>query len=120
MDRLIIRTLPERIRTSHGDELAEMLACSTRPVRDRADLVVAALGLRLGRAMLPLLVAAVLGTGVSALALAITIGDLQGGGVEILDHWWSTFAAIGLFGSLFIATVLRLGQHRGREWSHQR
>ena len=53
MDRLIVRMLPVQIRTSHGDELEDMLACSTRPVRDRTDVVIAAVGLRLGRATRP-------------------------------------------------------------------
>ena len=39
-----MRMLPVQIRTSHGDELEDMLACSTRPVRDRADVVVVRFG----------------------------------------------------------------------------
>ena len=120
MDRMIMRMLPVQIRTNHGDELEDMLACSTRPVRDRADVVIAGMGLRLGRATRPLLVAAVIGICASALALVVAIGNLQGGVMEIPDHWWSTFIAAGLVGSLFAATVLGLAQHRATEWNRQR
>ena len=120
MDRLIMRMLPVQIRTSHGDELEEMLACSTRPARDRADIVIAGMGLRLGRATRPLLVAAVIGTYASALALVVAIGNLQRGVMEIPAHWWSTFTAAGLIGSLFAATVLHLAQRRATEWNRRR
>ena len=120
MDRLIMRMLPAQIRTNHGDELEDMLACSTRPVRDRADVVIAAMGLRLGRATRPLLVVAVIGLGASALGLVLAIGNLQRGVIEIPDHWWSTFTAAGLVGSLFAATVLGLAQRRAAAWNRPR
>ncbi len=78
------------------------------------------MGLRLGRATRPLLVAAVIGTGASALALMVAIGNLQSGVMEIPDHWWSTFTAAGLISSLFAATVLRLAQRRATEWNRRR
>jgi len=115
-----MRMLPAQIRTSHGDELEEMLHSSTRPVRDRADIVTAGMGLRLGRATRPLLVAAVIGTCASALALVIAIENLQRGVTEIPDHWWSTFTASGLIGSLFAATLLGLAQRRATEWNRRR
>lgn len=120
MDRLIMRMLPVQIRISHGDELEDMLACSTRPVRDRADIVIAGMGLMLGRATRPLLVAAVIGTCASALALVVATGNLHHGVTEIPDHWWSTFTAAGLIGSFFAATVLRLAQRRATEWNRRR
>ena len=51
MDRLILWALPAALRERHGAELHDMLKASSRPVRDRADVVLAAIGLRLGRAV---------------------------------------------------------------------
>jgi hypothetical protein len=116
VDRLIMRTLPVQIRTSHGDELEDMLACSTRPVSDRADVVIAGMGLRLGRAIRPLLVAALIGICASALGVVRVIGDLERGVIEVPDHWWSMFAAACLVGSLFAATVLGLAQRSAAAW----
>ena len=42
----------------HGEEIADLLACSRRPVRDRVDVLIAALGLRLDTTIRPVLVVA--------------------------------------------------------------
>lgn len=115
-----MRMLPVQIRTSHGAELEDLLACSTRPVRDRADIIIAATGLRLGRATLPLLVAAVIGICALALGLVVAIENLQRGLIEIPDHWWSTFAGAGLAGSLFAAIVLGLAHRSAAAWNRRR
>ena len=96
MDRLIIRMLPAEVRARHGEELAELLDGSSRPVRDRADVLLAALGLRLGVMTSPLLVVAVLGVGGFDLGLVHAVGQLARRCREILDHWWSTFILGGL------------------------
>lgn len=117
MDRLIMRILPAEIRTSHGDELADMLDSSTRPIRDGADVVIAGLGLRLGRATRGLLVAAVVGMFGSAFGLVHAVGNLQHGVVEIPDHWWSTLIAAGFVVSLSSAIILGLVLRRGVAWT---
>jgi len=116
VDRLIIWVLPAEIRTSHGDELVDMLHSSHRPVLDRADVVIAGVGLRLGRATRPLLVAAVVGVVGSALAMVRAVDNLQHGAAEVPDHWWSAFIAAGLACSLCSATVLGLAQRRAVAW----
>jgi hypothetical protein len=120
VDQLIIGLLPAEIRARHGDEVEDMLASSTRPVRDRGDIAIAAVGLRLGRATRPLLVAAVIGVCGFALGLADALGNLQHGAMEIPDHWWSTFIATGFTVSLFAAIVLRLAQSRAIAWTGRR
>jgi hypothetical protein len=116
MDRLILRVLPPGFRRRHGREIHDMLRRTTRPVRDRADVVMAGVGLRLGRAIRPLLYAAVVGTGCFALATALAARDLQNGALELLDHWWSTFAATGFACSLIMLVVLALAQRRATAW----
>ena len=116
MDRLIVRMLPAEIRVRHGDELADMLSCSQRPIRDRADVVVAGLGLRLGRAIRPLLVAAVIGIGVLAYGLVQTVGHLRNGAIEIPDHWWSMLITCGFAGAASAAIVLCVAQRRAIAW----
>ena len=117
---MIIRLLPAEIRARHGDELDDMLASSTRPVGDRADIVIAAVGLLLGRTTRPLLVAAVIGVCGFALGLAHAVASLQHGAMEIPEHWWSTFIAAGFAVSFLAAIVLRLAQNRATAWSRQR
>ena len=116
MGRLTMWMLPAEIRTSHGDEIEEMLAISARPVRDGADVVIAGVGLRLGRATRPLLVAAVISIFVFLLGLMHAVGNLQHGVAEIPNHWWSTFIAAGLAGSILVAVVLRLAHRNASTW----
>ena len=116
MDQLIVRMLPAEIRARHGEELADMLTCSSRPLRDRADVVLAGLGLRLGHALRPLLVGAVISLCALALGLAHVVGHLQHGATEIPDHWWSMFIASALVGSFAAAIALRLALVRATAW----
>ena len=116
MDRLIIRMLPGEVRARHGEEVAELLDGSTRPVRDRADVLVAALGLRLGDMTSPLLVVAVLGVGVSTFGLVHVVGHLRDGALEILDHWWSTFVLVGLASTLCAVVALVMARRRAKAW----
>lgn len=117
MDRLIMWVLPAEFRTSHGDELIDMLDSSARPIRDRADVVVAGVGLRLGRATRPLLVVAVVGVVGSGFALVHAIANLRHGVTEVADHWWSMFIAAGVACSLFSAIVLSFAQRRAGAWT---
>ena len=119
MDQLIIELLPAEIRARHGDEIKDMLASSTHPIRDRADIAIAAVGLWLGQTTRPLLVAAVVGVCGFAIGLAHAVGNLQHGAMEIPDHWWSTLIATGFTVSLFAAIVLRLAQSRAIAWSRR-
>jgi hypothetical protein len=116
MDRLIIRMLPAGIRARHSEELAELLDSSTRPVRDRADVLVAALGLRLGAMTSPLLVVAVLGVGGFTVGLIHAVGQLRNGAVEILDHWWSTSIVVRLVSMLCAVAALVMAQRRAKAW----
>ncbi|MBA3587567.1 MAG: hypothetical protein H0W41_08015 [Chloroflexi bacterium] len=47
MDRLTLRSLTEKVRARCADEIQDLLDGSHRPVRDRADLLVTAIDLRL-------------------------------------------------------------------------
>lgn len=116
MDRLIVRLLPGEIRARHGDEIALMLASSIRPRRDRADVVIAALGLRLGRMLRPLLVAAIVGVGVFTFGMFHVIGNLEHGTVDILDHWWSTFVLAGLVTMTSASFALAIALRRAAAW----
>jgi hypothetical protein len=116
VDRLIVRFLPAVVRERHGDELVEMLSSSTRPVRDRLDVVVAGLGLRLGRSIRPLLVATVIAIAASAFGVLQTIGNLRDGAAELPHHWWSTLMTFALVSSSLAATVLHAAQRRATAW----
>lgn len=120
MDRLIVRMLPPAVRASHGDELEDMLAGSSRPIRDRADVIVAGIGLRLGRALRPVLVATLAFMVASAFGMVHAIRNLQYGAVEIPHHWWSTFMAAAFAGSIVAAITVVLAQRRAAAWSRPR
>ncbi|MGI9623218.1 MAG: hypothetical protein ACR2PK_10315 [Acidimicrobiales bacterium] len=117
MDWLILRILPVAIRANHGGELEDMLATSTRPVRDRADIAIAGVGLRLGRAMRPLLVAAAFAMCGFGFALVRVVGHLRYGFGEIPEHWWSTLIAGGFTGSLIASTVLAFASRSVAIWN---
>jgi ABC-type Fe3+ transport system permease subunit len=116
VDRLIIRMLPGEVRARHGEEVAELLDGSTRPVRDRADVLLAALGLRLGAMTGRLLVVAVLGVVVLTFGLVHAVGHLRDGAIEILDHWWSTFILVGLASTLCAVVALVMARRRAKAW----
>ena len=116
MDRLIIRSLPRDVRARHGEEIADLLACSRRPVRDRVDVLIAALGSRLDATIRPVLVVALVGVGGFTAGLLYAIGNLRDGAVEVLDHWWSTSVLAGLMGAISTVLVLVLAQRRAAVW----
>jgi hypothetical protein len=116
VERLILRMLPADVRERHGDELADLLSCSKRPVRDRADVVVAGTGLRLGRALQPLLAVGVIGIVVFAVGVVYAVGNLRHGMRELPDHWWSTLIVCGFAGSSFAVFVLGAAQRRATAW----
>lgn len=117
MDRLILRVLPAELRERHADELEEMFASTSRPVRDRADVLIVGIGLRLGRGIRPLLAAAVLGAIGFALGLVHAVRNLRDGPVEIPDHWWSMVIAAGFAFSLTAVISLGLAQRRAIVWT---
>ena len=116
MDRVIIRSLPRDVRARYGEELEELLADSARPVRDRADVLVAALGLRLGSTLPVLLLVSVVCLGLTSAGFILSVLNLQDGAFEVLDHWWSTLALLGLTSSVSAVTLLAAAQIRARTW----
>lgn len=119
MDSLILRCLTEEMRVRYADEIQALLDGSHRPVRDRADLLVTAIGLRLGRLLPWCLLASTVFLGLSLAVVVHSIATLSAGSVEILDHWWSTFAA-GLLGTSLVAVaLLSVARRRANSWSGQ-
>lgn len=116
MDGLILGCLPEELRVRYADEILELLDGSHRPLRDRADLLITAIGLRLGRRISWWLSASAVFLGLSLAAVVHSISNLSGGAVETLDHWWSTFAAGGFVVWLGALTVLSLARRRAKSW----
>jgi integral membrane sensor domain MASE1 len=118
MDRLILRALPGEYRERYHDELAEMLATTRRPMLDRVDVLVAAVGLRLGRAIGVVLIAATLAAVVCSLGLVYLVAELRNGVVEVPHHWWSTLVAAGSMISVAMLIVVAVAQHRAKAWQH--
>jgi hypothetical protein len=116
MDRLILRVLPVEHRQRYRDELAEMLATTRRPVLDRLDVLVAAVGLRLGRAIRGALTAATVAAVVCSLGLVYVVADLEDGVAEVPRHWWSTLVAAGSGVSVAVLLVVAMAEHRARAW----
>jgi hypothetical protein len=116
MDHLIVRLLPPDLRARHGDEIVDMLTDSTRPIRDHADLVAAALGLRVGRMTVPLLVVALLAAAGFAVGLLHAVGSLDHGAAEMLDHWWSTFILAGFATTVTAAAALAAAHRQSGAW----
>lgn len=117
MDRVILRCLTEDVRARYAEEIQELLEGSHRPVRDRADLVVAAIGLRLGRLLPWCMLGGTVLLGLSLATVIHSVANLSGGAVETFDHWWSTLAA-GAFGaSLAALALLSDARRRANSWS---
>lgn len=116
MDELIVRVLPSEIRRRYGDELVDLLGDSRRPWRDRADIALAAIGLRLGRALLALVIVAGLVSCVLAVGMAHAVGQLSDGVVEVPDHWWSSFIAVALTAAGLITVGLAAAMQRSRSF----
>ena len=116
MDRLILRALPAEYRRRHQHELADMLATTPRPMLDRVDVLIAAVGLRLGPAIRVALTAATLSAVVCSLGLVYVIADLRDGVAEVPHHWWSTLVAAGWVSSVAMVLVVAAAQHRSTAW----
>lgn len=120
MDRLILRLLPVEFRARYGDEIVETLTTSRRPTRDRTDLALVGLGLRVGRALRAIVVAATVSTCLCAICVAIAIDSLAGGTREIQPRWWSTTAVVSLCASLGATIIVRSAQRRVTSRRHAR
>jgi hypothetical protein len=100
--RLLIRLFPGRWRDRYGEEIADHLAHSGRPGRDRLDLLLALAPMwaddtrRL--AMRPMLIwTRALGAVFATVGVAMTLwaaSELEGGVAELPRHWWSTAAVL--------------------------
>lgn len=117
MDRMILRCLPAELRERYAEEITDLLDHSCRPVRDRADLVIASVGLRLGARLGALLAGAVVCVCLAGVGLVLAVLDLANGPGEILDHWWSTLAVLGAATSLTFTILLAAARDRARTWS---
>jgi hypothetical protein len=102
MSRLMA-LFPKSWRERYGDEVVELLADSRTPVRDRADIILAAVRVRLDAAQLaPEEV--IVRTHLAAAALVVlgavggmwAAANLTDGVVEIPGHWWSSLAVAPL------------------------
>ncbi|HEY6416869.1 MAG TPA: hypothetical protein VIX41_11540 [Acidimicrobiales bacterium] len=100
--KLLIGLFPRRWRERYGEEIADDLAHSSRPGRDRLDLLLALAPIwaddtrRL--AMRPMLIwtralGAVFATVGGAMTLWAT-SELEGGVTALPRHWWSTAAVL--------------------------
>jgi hypothetical protein len=123
--RPLVRLFPRSWRARYGDEIADHLARSTRPARDRLDLLVALgavwsdesarrLPMLISRAWMRAVAAGLCAVGIVTTALATT--ELQDGLVELPRHWWSAPAPLPLAAA---AVLLAVGERAGRR-SHQR
>ncbi len=124
MSRLL-RLFPRTWRASYGSEVADMLASSGRPWRDRADLVHAAAAVR-GHQLVDALSERTDATmwylraaGLGLVVLGLVGGfwatpRLADGIVEIPLHWWSMLAVLPLVGGIvLLAAAWWLGRSRG-------
>jgi len=117
--RWLLRLFPARWRNRYGDEVADLLGGSRRPIRDRLDLLrvlpgehVLALSERRDLVRwLPILAAACIALGLAGAILVIP--DLQDGWVEIPGHWWSTLAVVPALVGVGFA-VIAVGSRRSR------
>jgi hypothetical protein len=115
--RWLLRLFPAQWRKRYGDEVADLLGGSRRPIRDRLDLLrvlpgehVLALSERRDLVRwLPLLAAACIALGLTGAILVIP--DLQDGWVEIPGHWWSTLAVVPALVGVGLA-VIAVGARR--------
>lgn len=117
MDQLILRCLPQELRVRYAEEIQELLDRSHHRVRDRTDLLVAAIGLRFESMLFSCVVATAVCLGLSVAALAHSIRNLNEGAVDVLNHWWSTMALGGCVASLLTMAILSIARHRARSWS---
>lgn len=109
----LLRLFPKEWRQRYGDEVTEMLAMSTRPWRDRADLVAVAALVRAERIgsmrILPFVAALLIAAGVAGGIWSST--QLADGFAEIAQHWWSTLAVLPAAVGAAVAVAVRIA-HR--------
>lgn len=119
--RRLLRLFPAGWRDRYDEEVADLLGGSTRPVRDRLDLLRAlpgehVLALSERRDLmrwLPALAALFIAVGV--VGAAQVIPQLKDGWVEIPGHWWSTLAVLpGVIGLGLAAAAI------ATRWSRRR
>jgi hypothetical protein len=121
--RLLIRLFPGRWRDRYGEEIADHLAHSGRPGRDRLDLLLALAPMwaddtrRL--AMRPMLIwTRALGAVFATVGVAMTLlaaSELEGGVAELPRHWWSTAAVLlPLTAAMVVAGFGELAARRTR------
>jgi hypothetical protein len=115
-----MRLFPRSWRTRYGDEIADHIDRSTRPARDRLDLLVALgpvwsdetarrLPMLTSRMWMRTVVAGLCAVGIVATVLATRA--LQDGLAELPRHWWSAPAPLPLAAA---AVLLAVGEHASR------
>jgi hypothetical protein len=124
MSGLLLRLFPRAWRAAYGAEVADMLARSRRPWRDRADLLRAAVEARgdrvdelLEERMDTLRNLRIVAAGLVALGLAGGVwatGQLRDGVLEIPLHWWSTLAVLPLLAGIALGAVAWWPRRRSR------
>jgi hypothetical protein len=118
--RPLVRLFPRSWRERYGDEIADHLARSAHPVRDRLDLLMALvpvwvddqhrrLPMSISRAHVRIAAAALGAAGIVTTALAAS--QLQDGVSDLGRHWWSTAAALPLAAA---AVLFALGERVAR------
>lgn len=116
----LLRLFPREWRERYGREVEEALEHSTRPARDRFDLVRAAVSIRrqdVERAVRRVGLGALSG---AALLLAGAAGvwwsqaNLSEGIGEIPRHWWSAAACLPLAAAALLAAWSSAGRLRNR------
>jgi hypothetical protein len=98
--RRLLRLFPAQWRDRFGEEVADLLGGSRRPIRDRLDLLrvlpgehLLALSERRDLVRwLPILATTCIALGLVG-AIKV-VPDLQDGWVEVPGHWWSTLAVL--------------------------
>lgn len=119
----LLRLFPREWRERYGHEVEEALEHSTRPARDRLDLVRAAVSVR-GQDARSRLEGAVRRAGLGVLSGALLLAGAAGawwsqanlseGIGEIPRHWWSTAACLPLAAAVLLAAWSSAGRLRDR------
>jgi hypothetical protein len=118
----VLRLFPRWWRERYGEEIADHLAHSSRPGRDRLDLLFAmALMWADDMRRCPMqstlawtrTAAAVFTAGGAATTLWAT-SALEGGVTDLLQHWWSTAALLPLTAAVAVAGFGELAARRTR------
>lgn len=106
----VLLVYPRAWRDRYGPEIEQLLAVSTRPIRDSFNLLMFSIAKRLESVMRKLArPSAGLVAAASLFAMGWTTKDLANGIAEIPFHWWSMIPVIGLV----LAGALALWDRRG-------